>query len=594
MEPHFGLIGPNSGYRLTGLILQAYCKLVRKGDKMEAKLKENLPQEGTTHSGESLPESNSGCPSYSGGGETLLHNANVEVVSQASFKTTGLINISARPARKRKSRKARIALAKRIQGALGKVTRPLGNPTGLCGRTMTEMLKANNGCPKRQDNSVCATPPGNTEASADLNNISCVLNQSKQQNTVQSAVVSKSRPAGELTTTNKGTSEYEGPMELVERNPVVGVTEMQPCSCHTNLVSTSLSDEVTLDSMEKSVEPESCCPQTVDVMSGWSIIPQESRKANKTVGKQECDPLGNQASDSKDRKRQNRKRKRQLNTIHRGTLHSESEIITSDMTEKSSLQTDTSEPTTPKRLRIDDTLSTQETNDKPCPNESKTVQSTNYAEAVKDDLIVAITADAPMVHLTQEQSDHILNSLQPLLQQEAMNYREGDKRVLFRGKPTFSGGVLKMWCDDTHTLDWLKTAVKKVELPCGGKICVRKLAEVGKTVRCGILLPGVWEDIKAVGLQLHYHNDWAQVDRWLLLRADVQDADTFLIVNIPQDLVATIMEHKRCLGFFFGSVYIKFQGPKGKFIELPPNWDKREENVPTSADIDPNTVTESD
>lgn len=41
---------------------------------MKANLKNTLPQEGTGHAGESLPESNldSGCPSYSGGGKVLL------------------------------------------------------------------------------------------------------------------------------------------------------------------------------------------------------------------------------------------------------------------------------------------------------------------------------------------------------------------------------------------------------------------------------------------------------------------------------------------------------------------------------------------
>ncbi|XP_045498942.1 uncharacterized protein LOC123696655 [Colias croceus] len=48
------------------------------------------------------------------------------------------------------------------------------------------------------------------------------------------------------------------------------------------------------------------------------------------------------------------------------------------------------------------------------------------------------------------------------------------------------------------------------------------------------------------------------------------------------------MEHNRCLGFFFGSVYIKFQGPKGKYTEWPPEWDKPTvENATTSAKSDP-------
>lgn len=51
---------------------------------MEAKLKQKLPQEGTSLPGESLPDSHSGCPSYSGGGTILLNNdVHGRVVSQA-------------------------------------------------------------------------------------------------------------------------------------------------------------------------------------------------------------------------------------------------------------------------------------------------------------------------------------------------------------------------------------------------------------------------------------------------------------------------------------------------------------------------------
>ncbi|XP_045496924.1 uncharacterized protein LOC123695202 [Colias croceus] len=60
---------------------------------MEASSKNKLPQEGTTKSGESLPESNSGCPTYSGGGKNLRKDTEA-VGSQASSvpKATGPID----------------------------------------------------------------------------------------------------------------------------------------------------------------------------------------------------------------------------------------------------------------------------------------------------------------------------------------------------------------------------------------------------------------------------------------------------------------------------------------------------------------------
>ncbi|XP_038221481.1 uncharacterized protein LOC119839312 isoform X2 [Zerene cesonia] len=401
---------------------------------------------------------------------------------------------------------------------------------------------------------------------------------------------------------------------------------MQSCSRpNTSLVvSTPPADTLggTLDSAgaKSSAEPESCCPQPSvgdGLLSGWTVVPQQSRKAKNVpvVKHQECDHPGKRPSDTKSQNRKNKKRRRKI--MRRDAAISESETIREPSlditsvagsavasaesgpvprTTNESLQTNWSELTGSKRSRLDDA---QGANKKPTLKESRTVQTAKYADAMKDDQIVAITSDTPTGQLNQAQADHILTALQPLLQQEALNFKEGDNRILFRGKPTFSGGVLKLWCDDTGTLEWLKKAVQKVALPSGDRICVKRLTDVQKAVRCGILLPGVWKEIKAVGLQLQYHNEWAQVDRWSLLRSEVQESETFIVVSIPEDLVSTVMEHNRRLGFFFGSVYIKFQGPKGKFTEWPPMWDKPTvDSVSTSAATDsntasqPNTITE--
>lgn len=56
--------------RVFGAITELPGK--KKNNMEEARLKENLPQEGTGGAGESLPELSSGCPSNSGGGKGLL------------------------------------------------------------------------------------------------------------------------------------------------------------------------------------------------------------------------------------------------------------------------------------------------------------------------------------------------------------------------------------------------------------------------------------------------------------------------------------------------------------------------------------------
>ncbi|XP_045510330.1 actin cytoskeleton-regulatory complex protein pan1-like [Colias croceus] len=72
--------------------VQACCKLEGEEVMMKAGFQNKLPQEGTTKGGESLPESNSGCPTYSGGGKNVHRDSDTEEVgSQASSvpKTTG-------------------------------------------------------------------------------------------------------------------------------------------------------------------------------------------------------------------------------------------------------------------------------------------------------------------------------------------------------------------------------------------------------------------------------------------------------------------------------------------------------------------------
>ncbi|VVC88484.1 unnamed protein product, partial [Leptidea sinapis] len=69
----------------------------------------------------------------------------------------------------------------------------------------------------------------------------------------------------------------------------------------------------------------------------------------------------------------------------------------------------------------------------------------------------------------------------------AMNEdREGPA---FLGKPVYDGGVLKLWCSNLKTLEWLKTAVPEIQLPNGDTLAVKNIWEIPNRVRCGILLP---------------------------------------------------------------------------------------------------------
>lgn len=192
-----------------------------------------------------------------------------------------------------------------------------------------------------------------------------------------------------------------------------------------------------------------------------------------------------------------------------------------------------------------------------------------YASAVKADLVVAVT-EAQSGNLSSAQAGQVLEILHKKLLELARVAPEGTSSPLFQGKPTHVDGALQVWCTDSGTLTWLKTSIEGITLPSGEKLVVKRPCDVQRRVRCGIVIPGAFET-KDIGTMLRFQNPWAQVRRWLLHRAVKQPRDTFLVVSIPEDVVKALVERERRLGFMLGSVYVKFQGPRGKFTNIPPD-----------------------
>jgi hypothetical protein len=183
---------------------------------------------------------------------------------------------------------------------------------------------------------------------------------------------------------------------------------------------------------------------------------------------------------------------------------------------------------------------------------------------------MAITT-ATTEHLSPAQSEEVKEQLQRLLLKEAMqpgnSQSEGPQ---FRGKPTFSNGSLKLWCEDKGTMAWLNNNVSAITLSGGQKLVVKRESELPKRVRCGILLPGLHDTTTEIGHMLRYQNKWAEIDRWLLYGLKKQATDTFAKVSIPETVVGPLMNRGRRLSFMLGSVYVKFEGTRGKFVEHPP------------------------
>lgn len=200
------------------------------------------------------------------------------------------------------------------------------------------------------------------------------------------------------------------------------------------------------------------------------------------------------------------------------------------------------------------------------------VDGTNvsYAEAMRSGLLVAVTT-ATGEPFTAQAAEEVKVHLQERLLKDCIDAtNEEPVNPVFQGKPTYANGALKLWCGNHDTVGYLTRIVSEFTLSTGTRLMVKRQCDLVRLVRCGVLLPGKHKDIRKVGLALRLQNKWARVDSWILRKVDRQNGKTFLIFSAPEDVVQTLIERKRRLCFLLGSVYVKFEGPKGKFTEHPP------------------------
>lgn len=222
-----------------------------------------------------------------------------------------------------------------------------------------------------------------------------------------------------------------------------------------------------------------------------------------------------------------------------------------------------------KRARLDETISPRGP-----PKRQRlepTVENARaYSDAVKADLLVAITGETTGF-LNQKQGEEVQRFLEETLM-ELVTQPDAEKGHLpgFWGKPSLAGGALRLWCDDQYTLDWLKQLMTTFTLSTGEKVVVRRQSELGRRIRCGIMIPGAWTDTYKIARALNAMNPWAGVRQWLLYNVFRQESGMFIVVGVPEAMVQPLLDHGRRLKFLLGSVYLRFQGPKGKYLDLPP------------------------
>lgn len=183
-------------------------------------------------------------------------------------------------------------------------------------------------------------------------------------------------------------------------------------------------------------------------------------------------------------------------------------------------------------------------------------------------LLVAIAA-VPPTNFTTDQASQLEAAIEEKIIEAALATSLNNEAKLapsFRGKPISSEGVLKMWCENDNSLNWLKHTVASLQSPIPGtKLTVIRQSDITRKTRASLWLPkSAGLDLNAIHRLLTAQNPWYDVQLWSLYSAAMQEKGIYLNLGIPESQVAKIQERGRRVAFITGSVYVKFSSADGK------------------------------
>ncbi|XP_047987183.1 uncharacterized protein LOC125227034 [Leguminivora glycinivorella] len=196
----------------------------------------------------------------------------------------------------------------------------------------------------------------------------------------------------------------------------------------------------------------------------------------------------------------------------------------------------------------------------------------SYAQAAASDLTIVVT-DAKSGRITADQSNAILRAFHKAIVEDAKINTDEGAAPSFKGKPAYAEGQLRVFARDEYSAAWAQRNIKSLTLPNLTLTAVRQ-SELARRVRCGLLIPNIdnssWENVQEAAIGLKYQNGWAKVTSWSIIEILRQDQGWFVAFTIPEELVPAFMERGRALSCGMGTIYLKFRGPGGKYVDQPP------------------------
>ncbi|XP_023934030.2 uncharacterized protein LOC112043017 [Bicyclus anynana] len=231
-----------------------------------------------------------------------------------------------------------------------------------------------------------------------------------------------------------------------------------------------------------------------------------------------------------------------------------------------------------KRDRLDDTISPRGLH-KRQKTERRTRAGATYASVAQPHLSVAIALQ-PKSDLTNQEAVGIQSQISKEIigtcLQDPIPGLPLTHAPVFTGKAILSEGVLKLWCKDEPSLQWLHAVVPRLKSPRENHtVVVQRQCDIPSRIKTALYVPDYDGDIGTLHRVLSRQNPAYDVKSWSLYnykRTNSRPPGVFLVMGIPQEQIEKILSHERRMAYMTGSIYLRFFRNE-ELSEIPPGWD---------------------
>lgn len=188
--------------------------------------------------------------------------------------------------------------------------------------------------------------------------------------------------------------------------------------------------------------------------------------------------------------------------------------------------------------------------------------SGSYAEASKRHLRVAVICRSnPLGKTTPQQAEILQEKLYEQLDTCIFALKDGEKPPIFNGWQ-HSGEILRITCNDNHSLEWLKATVSNLPQPwSNAQLEVVEVDRLPRLVKAALWIPGKADERETVIQRLAAHNRHLKVSNWCVFHDAPKEEPLgrLLVFGINDEDAKTLGETGRKLNYRFSQLSVKLK-----------------------------------